>query len=216
MPKATYWAVPCASCGGMIALDFVKFDTDQKAIGSTQKQPFEADCPLCHTRKSYAMYQAEVWEGPLPVPTFRPHPAFAEATANLYWIFHCRCAKPLVIQVDRLVPRGSGPEVRSREIHHVVAVCPDCKFAGIYSADKDSPHYDPQVRVVGGIQNATLDRAGWLECERGDQCPTPIALFLRANFPNELEAWRSEIAAWTWEDLHCPSGHQLRRPQKRP
>jgi hypothetical protein len=215
MPTATYWAVPCVTCGGMIALDFVKFDSKKHPIGSIGKQPFEAECSLCHTRKMYAMYQAEVWEGPAPAPTFRPNPAFAESTVNLYWIFHCRCSKPLVIQVDRLVPQELGRESLSKEIRHVVAVCPDCKFAGIYSADKDSPHYDPQVRVVGGTQNATLDRAGWLECEGGDLCPTPIALFLRASFPNELEVWRDEIATWTWEDLHCPSGHRLRRPSKR-
>lgn len=139
-----------------------------------------------------------------------------ELTGRLYRIFHCwRCSTPIVLPFDTLVPLQSTQEPHTKEIRHAVGVCPSCKLAGIYSEDKESPYYDPRVDVVSGIQNKALDREGWLECEAGDQCPTPVAIYVAASFPHTLEQWREEIATWTWEELHCPSGHRLRRPNKK-
>jgi hypothetical protein len=76
MPDAFYWAVPCGVCDGMIALALVEFDSEKKAIEPTPANPFEADCPLCRNRKTYAVYEVIMWKGPLPAPVFHAHPAF--------------------------------------------------------------------------------------------------------------------------------------------
>lgn len=77
LPRCTYWAVPCRTCGGMIALAIVAEDTEGKAIDpSPTPDSFEADCTLCKSRKPYAKYEVTLWEGPLPAPGFRDNPAF--------------------------------------------------------------------------------------------------------------------------------------------
>jgi hypothetical protein len=76
-PRCTYWAVPCRTCGGMIAVAYVESDLQGKTIDFPAKpDPFEADCALCGKRNAYGKYEVTPWEGPLPAPSFKNHSAF--------------------------------------------------------------------------------------------------------------------------------------------
>src|SRR5271163_3592228 len=93
-----------------------------------------------------------------------------ESPGDHHRIFHCwRCSVPIVLPFDTLVPQQSVQAPHTTEVPHVVAICPNCKLAGIYSEDKRSPHYRA-VNVVGGTLNKALDHGGSLECEKGDIC----------------------------------------------
>jgi hypothetical protein len=81
MMKTTYWAVPCRTCGGWIALPPVRFDSAGERIEHPVKQEdvVSASCALCGTQQGYATHDINLWEGPSPdLPTFKPHPAFIE------------------------------------------------------------------------------------------------------------------------------------------
>jgi len=76
MPTAAYWAVPCQTCGAMIALALIEFGLNKQTIQPLLVDAFEAGCILCRSINSYSSHEVVAWEGPLPAPNFRPHPAF--------------------------------------------------------------------------------------------------------------------------------------------
>jgi hypothetical protein len=80
MVKTTYWAVPCRTCGGWIALAPVRFDSQGARIEHPvqQEDAVEASCMLCGNRAAYATHDINLWEGPAPAPAFEPNPAFVE------------------------------------------------------------------------------------------------------------------------------------------
>lgn len=137
-----------------------------------------------------------------------------EQVHHFYRIFHCwYCSHPIVLQADTLGPQGSNQAPRSKETQHAVAVCPSCRLVGMYSADKGSPHHDPRVKVVAGIQNEALDFFRWLDCDGGDQCSTRLPMYARLSSASTAELLRKEMESWGWRDLHCPSNHPLHRPK---
>ena len=46
-----YWAVRCATCGGMISLALIQFDPDGIAHVTWTMEPFQAQCGLCRAVK---------------------------------------------------------------------------------------------------------------------------------------------------------------------
>jgi hypothetical protein len=76
MPTASYWAVPCQTCGAMIALALIKVDPKNEAIQPSLIDAFRVRCGLCRNMNTYAPHDLIAWEGPPPTAHFRPHPAF--------------------------------------------------------------------------------------------------------------------------------------------
>jgi hypothetical protein len=83
MVKTTYWAVPCRTCGGWIALAPVRFDSQGVRIEHPvhQEDAVVASCMLCRNRAEYATHEINLWEGPAPAGAFESNPAFAERVA---------------------------------------------------------------------------------------------------------------------------------------
>jgi hypothetical protein len=69
------WALPCRTCGAMIALALIEFDVKNEAIQPTLLDALEVRCGLCRYMNMYAPHDLIAWEGPLPRAHFRPHPA---------------------------------------------------------------------------------------------------------------------------------------------
>ena len=78
MLNATYWAVPCRTCGGQIALALVEYDSRGKIIDHLveQQDVVKATCKLCGNTGGYARHDINLWEGPALAPTFQANPAF--------------------------------------------------------------------------------------------------------------------------------------------
>ena len=76
MPTGSYWAVPCQTCGAMIALALIEFDSKNEAIQPSLIDAFRVRCGLCRYMNTCAPHDLIAWEGPLPSQTFRPHPSF--------------------------------------------------------------------------------------------------------------------------------------------
>ena len=75
MADRIYGAVPCQACGAMISLVLIEFDS-KELIQPSLIDALEVGRLLCRNVKAYAPHALIAWEGPLPAPTFRPHPAF--------------------------------------------------------------------------------------------------------------------------------------------
>jgi hypothetical protein len=63
----------------MIALAVVRHDDNGKIIdppGVEDGTAFNATCPICKNRLSYASYEVTHWEGPLPTSDFVEHASF--------------------------------------------------------------------------------------------------------------------------------------------
>jgi hypothetical protein len=75
MATVSYWAIACRECGGMIALALIEFDGNKQLVKPDPVGAFEADCAQCSNTRIYAPYEVMPWEGPLPTPGFKPHPA---------------------------------------------------------------------------------------------------------------------------------------------
>jgi hypothetical protein len=60
----------------MIALALIEFDSKKEAIQPALINALEVGCVLCRNTRTYAQYELIAWQGPLPAPTFRPHPSF--------------------------------------------------------------------------------------------------------------------------------------------
>jgi len=54
MPTASYRAVPCQTCGVMIALALIESDLKKQSIQPLLIDAFEAGCALCHSIKAYS------------------------------------------------------------------------------------------------------------------------------------------------------------------
>src|SRR5947207_15641428 len=76
MPTASYWAVPCQTCGAMISSVLIEFDSKKELIQPSLIDALEVGRLLCRNVKAYAPHALIAWEGPLPATTFRLHPAF--------------------------------------------------------------------------------------------------------------------------------------------
>jgi hypothetical protein len=82
-PDTSYWAVACSVCGGMIALDFVRLDSDHKAVTPTpDKEPFLVNCIACGNQRPYGKSQVALWQGPRPAQDWGPHPAFRKLSGE--------------------------------------------------------------------------------------------------------------------------------------
>jgi hypothetical protein len=84
MLKTTYWALPCRTCGGQIALALVEYDSQRKIIDHAVEQHdvLKATCQLCGNTSGYATHDINLWEGPTPAPTFQPNPAFVRGNSQ--------------------------------------------------------------------------------------------------------------------------------------
>jgi hypothetical protein len=76
MATVAYWAVPCRTCGGRVALALIEFDSQKEPIEPILKGPLRVGCALCRSEKMYAPYEVTAWEGFSSVNTFVPHPDF--------------------------------------------------------------------------------------------------------------------------------------------
>jgi hypothetical protein len=74
---------------------------------------------------------------------------------------------------------------------------------------------DVKVATVGGMQ--FLSPSWWvqhgpqLKCEE-ETCESLLPLFVRWNPATTLEALADETARWKWDNLKCPQGHPILKP----
>lgn len=52
-----------------------------------------------------------------------------------------------------------------------------------------------------------------LECDEKDRC-TPLKVFAPRNSAMSREEIERDVSTWEWDELHCPSGPLISRPQK--
>jgi hypothetical protein len=84
MLKTTYWAVPCRTCGGWIALAPVESDGQGNRVEHPveQTEVIEETCVLCGIKGGYATHEINLWEGPAAVATWKPNPAFVRSSTR--------------------------------------------------------------------------------------------------------------------------------------
>ena len=66
MPTASYWAVPCQTCGPMISSVLIEFDSKKELIQPSLIDALEVGRLLCRNVKAYAPHALIAWEGALP------------------------------------------------------------------------------------------------------------------------------------------------------
>jgi hypothetical protein len=118
-------------------------------------------------------------------------------------VYSCRFCRRRLWLSDQILERPFAP---------VGIVCSNCKRFATYSLDKNSPYYDGTAKREYSVPVVTTS-LGARRCVEAN-CKTPLLLFALTSLPIEEEEKRREVDGWIWDDLKCPSGHLIIKPDR--
>jgi hypothetical protein len=133
-----------------------------------------------------------------------------------HYQFACRhCGEPIMLLAEKLLQPFEDQGMSPNDSHSIAAICLQCKHAGMYSPDRNSPFYLPAFRVVSPARIVETECLGWLECD-GKSCKFHAPLFSVMTLALFGEDRINEIHSWKWEELRCPAGHSMGNTIRKP
>lgn len=131
-----------------------------------------------------------------------------------HFLIHCsNCGFPFLLPADTLEELFGDPNSLPNNALAVGIVCNQCKCADRYFLDRKHPQYNPkdQAWILDARSEDTVLLA-MLECEDGS-CESRLPLFAYWNPDTSAEERSADSLTWRWENLKCPEGHVIPRPE---
>jgi hypothetical protein len=132
---------------------------------------------------------------------------------KIHHFLNCKdCCMPIMLLAETIQPLFADQEHLANQSHAIAVRCDMCKSVETYILHRQVEGHNPKDRVM-----ATPDDYGvpvhvtTLECVT-ERCRTLLPLFARWT-PSTTEKERiAEISTWRWENLKCPEGHSMPKP----
>jgi hypothetical protein len=104
------------------------------------------------------------------------------------------------------------PKNWPNDIHAVALACPRCSLVDRYTLHKKFPGYNPKNQAVPMRPWADVVFAEPLQCVV-ETCKSRLPLIAAWKPTTTAAERRANIETWNWENLTCPKGHRIERPE---
>jgi len=131
-----------------------------------------------------------------------------------HFLIHCsNCGVPFLLPADALKELFDDPDSLPNGTLAVGAVCHHCKFVDRYFLDRKHPQYNPKNQAwILDTRSEDTVLVAILECG-AEGCESRLPLFAYWNPSTSAEARAADSLMWRLENLKCPEGHVIPRPE---
>lgn len=130
-----------------------------------------------------------------------------------YRCLNCKnCCMPIMLLAEKIQPLFADPERLPNQHHAIVARCGTCKSVETYILHPQIEGYNPKDRPMGDtLLHGDTVRVTNIECV-AERCGILLPLFAVWTPSTTEEERLAEISTWRWENLKCPKGHSIPKP----
>jgi len=127
--------------------------------------------------------------------------------------FYCSwCGSPILLPHDSLGLVFGGPLIRRIEARSIGTVCNSCGHAAAYSLFRGGHGYNTRHKFVASRTTGKTVLLDWIRCDE-PTCVFPLPVFVLVEEDSSGEEIKELAAGWTWDELKCTAGHDLRAPR---
>ena len=132
-----------------------------------------------------------------------------------YLVFHCKKCRRR-IQFPQATIEGPLEHLvhPSKDLPPVSLSCGECGFVCTYVLPKDPLPTGTEDTVEYQQQRPVLGFERELRCAQLD-CRAPLRVTAPRKSAMTPEEQEEDVSTWEWDELRCPKGHPIPRPNKK-